>query len=83
MTTVKERVPKSLRGPVGIASLLTGIAGIAVGFVLTLLGITLYFDLHGLGEAITATESAVVTATGLAATGLGYLGWRGFMYFAY
>lgn len=83
MATIRERVPQSLRGPVSIASMGLGMFGITIGYILTLLGITLYFDLNGLGDAITTTESIVVTVIGLAALVVGYLGWRGFMYFAY
>ena len=83
MATTRERVPPTLRGPVSILSLGVGVFGIAVGYILTILGVTLFFDLNGLGDAITATESVVVTVAGVALLALGYLGWRGFMYFAY
>lgn len=79
----RERVPPQLRGPVSLLSIGLGILGITLGYVLTILGITLYFDLNGLDEAITATESAVVIVAGLALLVVGYFGWRGFMYFAY
>lgn len=83
MATIRERVPQSLRGPVSIVALGIGMVGITVGFIITVLGVTLYYDLNGLGEAITTTESLVVVAVGLLGLFVGYLGWRGFMYFAY
>ena len=66
-----------------ILALCLGILGILFGYIITVLGITLYFDLNGLGDAITTTESVAVMAIGLAALLIGYLGVRGFMRFAY
>lgn len=83
MAALRERVPKPLRGPVSIASLGLGMIGITGGYILTIFGITLYYDLNGFGDAITATESVIVIGLGLAVLVIGYLGWRGFMYFAY
>lgn len=79
----RERVPQPLRGPVSLLSLGLGILGVSLGYILTILGITLYFDLNGLDEAITTTESVSVIVAGLAILVVGYFGWRGFMYFAY
>lgn len=82
--TLREQVPKPLRLPVGFASLAVMIIGVAVGYILMMLGLTLYFNLNGLEEgAITQMESIQVMATGVGATVLGYLGWRGFNYFSY
>lgn len=83
MATLRERVPQSLRGPVSIASLGMGMLGITLGYILTVFGVTLYYDLNGFGTDITTTESIVVMVIGLAGLVIGYLGWRGFMYFAY
>lgn len=81
--TLREQVPKPLRLPVGFASLGVMLVGLTVGYILTMLGITLYFDLNGLGEQITNTEALTVTGMGLAAAIAGYFGWRGFNYFSY
>lgn len=83
MATLRERVPRSLRGPASIASLGVGMLGITVGYMLTIFGITLYYDLNGFGNDITAIESFVVMGIGIAALFIGYLGWRGFMSLAY
>lgn len=81
---LREQVPKPLRGPVGFASLTVMLFGVVFGYVLTVTGITLYFGLQPFPEgAVTATESLIVTAVGLAVVGVGYAGWRGFNYFAY
>lgn len=82
MVTLKEQVPKPLRGPMGLVSLVVGVLGISVGYIITLLGLSLYFDLT-LPNQISAGESLVVLAVGLVALAVGYFGWRGFMYFAY
>lgn len=83
MVTIRERVPPIARGPVSVVSLGLGVIGITLGYVITLLGITLYFDLHSVDKSLTAIESMVVIVIGLAFFVIGYLGWRGFMYFAY
>lgn len=83
MATLRERVPQSLRGPVSIASLGLGMLGITVGYMLTIFGVTLYYDLNGFGPDITTGESFLVIGIGLAVLVVGYFGWRGFMYFAY
>lgn len=81
---LREQVPKPLRGPAGFASLAVMLFGIVIGYILTTVGITLYFGLHPIEEgAITAVESLSVTAVGVVLTIVGYFGWRGFNYFAY
>jgi uncharacterized membrane protein len=82
--TLREQVPKPLRGPVGFASLGIMLLGVTVGYILTSVGITLYFDLHPIEQgAVSAGEGIAVTAIGLVTLVVGYLGWRGFNYFAY
>lgn len=83
MATLREQVPRSAQGPISVFSLVLGIAGFTLGYIVSLLGITLYYDLNGFGEEITAMESLVVVVLGVVSLVLGYLGWRGFMYFAY
>lgn len=82
MTSLKERVPKPLRTPVGIMSYGLGLVGITAGYILTMLGIILYYDL-ALDEQIASPESLIVLAFGIAAFVAGYLGVKGFMYFSY
>jgi hypothetical protein len=81
--SVRDRVPKPLRTPIGLSSMVVMLAGLAVGYILTVLGITLYYDLNGLGDAISNWEAIQVTLVGLACFVVGYLGWRGFLYFSY
>ncbi|QCJ47777.1 MULTISPECIES: hypothetical protein [Haloprofundus] len=81
--SLKHRVPPRLQQPVGFASLGLTLVGAVIGYVLTILGITLYFGLNGLGDAITTVDSFIVIATGLVCLAAGYAGWRGFMTFAY
>jgi hypothetical protein len=83
--SLREAVPKPLRGPVGFASLGVMILGIATGYIITILGITLYFQLHGppVEGNISTSESIQVTVVGLLCLVSGYLGWKGFLYFSY
>lgn len=81
---LRNSVPKRLRGPIGFASIIVAILGIVVGYIFVMFGITLYFDMNALEKsAITPTESFIVIGTGLLSLLLGYVGWRGFTYFAY
>ncbi|PSP75705.1 hypothetical protein BRC81_15080 [Halobacteriales archaeon QS_1_68_20] len=82
MTTLRDRVPKPLRTPVGILSYLIALVGIAVGYVLVMLGLVLYYDL-ALDEHINSTEALTVLAVGIVVSIIGYLGIKGFMYFSY
>ncbi|MFB6094963.1 MAG: hypothetical protein ABEJ71_00730 [Halodesulfurarchaeum sp.] len=83
MTTLRERVPRGLRTPLSISTVIVGIAGIGVGYILTLTGIVMYFNLHSVAKYLSATESITVTVVGLVVFGIGVTGWRGYMYFAY
>lgn len=68
----------------GFLSLFVMIAGMSIGYVLFLLGLTIYFDMSVLeSDALTALESLTVTFVGVGLIVLGYFGWRGFNYFAY
>lgn len=81
---LREQVPKPLRGPVGFASLAVMLAGIVVGYILVTVGLTLYFGLHPIEQgAISNMEGISVTLIGVVALIAGYVGWRGFNYFAY
>jgi len=79
--SVRQRVPDALRGPLGAASLLVGIAGAVLGYIFTMLGVTLVFGLNDKG--LTTVQSATVIATGLALVGVAYAGYKGFMTFGY
>jgi hypothetical protein len=79
-TSVRQRVPQSLVGPLGFLSLLVGIIGIVLGYIITMVGLTTYWDLNGLG--ISSTESFTIIGIGLALFFVAYLGYRGFMTFA-
>jgi hypothetical protein len=78
----RQRVPSEVRGPLGFASLIIGILGVVVGYIFVMLGTTLFFDLNPT-VSLTDTGSFVVIAVGVGAVVVGYLGWRGFVRFAY
>lgn len=79
-TSVRQRVPESLVGPLGFLSLAVGIVGVVLGYIITMVGITTYWDLNGLG--ISTTESLTIIGIGLGLFLVAYLGYRGFMTFA-
>jgi len=85
MVTLKEQIPKPLRSPVSIGSYALGLLGSTLGWILTILGITLYFELYGtqLNQQISDPESLLVSAVGLLCAGLGMMGLKGYMYFSY
>jgi hypothetical protein len=78
----RQRIPTEAKGPLGFASLVVGILGVVIGYIFMMLGMTLYFDLNPT-VSLTDTGSLIVVAAGLVAVVVGYLGWRGFMRFAY
>ncbi|QZP37695.1 hypothetical protein [Halobaculum magnesiiphilum] len=80
--SVSNRVPDPLKGPLGAASLGVMILGLVVGYIFTMLGVTLVLNLNGI-QGISDVEALTVTATGLACIVAGYFGWKGFMGFAY
>ena len=80
---LKDTVPKSLRGPIGFGSLGVMILGLVVGYIFTLVGITLYFEMGDPAKVLSAVESLAVSGVGLVCIGIGYLGWKSFNYFAY
>lgn len=80
---IRERVPKRLRSPLGFTSFGIMLIGVAVGYIVTILGITLYFDMNGLGDQITNAEAIHVTLVGVVSLVIGYFGWKGFLYFSY
>lgn len=81
--TLKNRVPPRLTGPIGLGSILVMIGGLTVGYILTILGITLYFG-HGIAAPeLVWWESLTISAIGLVLIAVGYYGWKGFTYFSY
>lgn len=79
--SVEQRVPAWLVGPAGVASLFVGLVSIVLGYIFTVIGVTLFFGLNGI-QGITQSEAVVVIATGVVLVGVAYLGYRGFMRFA-
>lgn len=81
--SLKNRVPPRLVGPIGLGSILVMIAGLTTGYILTILGITLYFG-HGIAASdLVWWESLTVSAIGLVLIAVGYYGWKGFTHFSY
>lgn len=81
--TLKDQVPNRLRGPVGFGSLGVMILGLVVGYIFTLVGITLYFGMGDPAEALSAVESLLISVVGVLCIAVGWLGWKSFNYFAY
>ena len=79
--SVEQRIPKSLVGPLGIVSLVVGLAGIVLGYIFTVIGITLFFGLNGL-QGVTRVDAVIVIASGIVCVGIAYLGYKGFMRYA-
>ena len=79
--SVEQRIPPWLVGPAGIVSLFVGLVSIVLGYIFTVIGVTLLFDLNGI-QGISRTEAVTVIATGVVLVGVAYLGYRGFMRFA-
>ncbi len=81
---IREQVPKPLRGPAGFASLTVMLLGVVIGYILITTGLTLYFNLDPIEQgAVSNFEAIAVTGIGVGTLVIGYLGWRGFNYFAY
>lgn len=80
---LRDSVPEPLRGPVGFGSLAVMIFGLVVGYVLTMVGITLYFGMGQPAEALSGIESLAISVIGVLCIGVGYLSWKSFNYFAY
>ncbi|MGA9400932.1 hypothetical protein [Haladaptatus sp.] len=81
---LKTSVPKPLRGPIGLLSIIIALLGIVIGYIYLLFGLSLYFNLiPQMADTMTGGESLVVIVTGVALFVVGYAGWRGFNYFAY
>ncbi|SIR03276.1 hypothetical protein SAMN05421858_1185 [Haladaptatus litoreus] len=81
---LKNSVPRSLRGPVGLLSIVVALLGVIIGYIYVLFGISLYFKLIPQMESTMSTgESLIVLVTGIVFFVIGYAGWRGFNYFAY
>lgn len=83
MSVSSQRIPERLQGPIGFLSLLVSIGGFVFGYVLVLLGLTLYFDMNGFGSDVTGVESLMILGAGIVVVVVGYLGWRGFMRYSY
>ncbi len=81
---LKNRVPKSFRGPIGLLSIIVALLGVIIGYIYLLFGLSLYFELiPQMDDTMTSTESLIVIGTSIVFLLIGYSGWRGFNYFAY
>ncbi|WP_254662859.1 hypothetical protein [Haladaptatus sp. W1] len=62
---LKTSVPKSLRGPIGLLSIIVALLGAVIGYIFLLFGVSLYFQLvPQMNETMTQSESLVVIVTG-------------------
>jgi len=89
-TERKRELYRRFQGPLSVVSLLVCVLGLAFGYIYFLLGWSLYFDMAGFDsgtatteQLVTKGEATVVIVAGVVILGAGYLGWRGFMRFAY
>ena len=78
--SVRQRVPEQLVGPLGFISLAVGVVGLVVGYIITIVGITTYWNLNGLELA--NSEALIIAAVGVACLAVAYVGDRGLMTFA-
>lgn len=81
MGRLKEHVPPGARGPVGVGSLLIGVLGFTIGYILVVLGIALVYDLAP--HEVPTYDAVMVFLIGAVLVVSGYLGLKGFMYFSY
>lgn len=81
MSTLKERLPASTLQPIGIGSLLVGVAGLTIGYVLLILGVTFVYDLAP--HELPLFDSLMVLVVGVVSSVVGYAGLKGFMHFSY
>ncbi|WP_313690932.1 hypothetical protein [Halorarum halobium] len=79
--SVEQRIPQRFIGPLGVLSLFVGLASIVMGFIFSVIGLTVFFGLNGL-QGATSTDGVIVMVTGIALVGVSYLGYKGFMRFA-
>lgn len=79
--TVEQRIPAPLVGPLGAVSLLVGLISIVMGYIFTVIGVTLFFGLNGL-SGVTRGDAILVIGTGILLIGVAYAGYKGFMRFA-
>lgn len=82
---LKNKVPKTLRGPIGFGSLGVMILGLVVGYIFTVAGLTIYFGLgSGPADVLNGSiDALLISAVGLVCIAVGFLGWKSFNYFAY
>jgi hypothetical protein len=80
---------RRFQGPISVLSLLSGSVSMVIGYILVTLGATAYFDMHGFdnlgpaSETLTGVESLIIVGVGLIFAFVGYIGYKGFLKFAY
>lgn len=81
--TLRNRVPERVAGPIGFGSLVLMILGTTFGYILALTGISTYFGHTIPASDLTGVEALIITGIGVGLIVVGYLGWKGFLYFSY
>jgi hypothetical protein len=81
--TLKNRVPKRAALPLGFGSLAVMVIGLIIGYILVMVGITTFFGQTIPSEDLSRVEALTISGVGVASILLGYIGWKGFLYFSY
>ena len=80
---LKNRLPPQIVTFLGFGSIIVMILGLAFGYILFLLGLSLAFG-HGIpADDLTTVESIIISGIGAVVIVIGYLGWRGFLRFSF
>lgn len=74
---------RRFQGPISFLTLVVGALSFVLSYILVTLGVTLYFDLHGFGDQITAVDSLIIVAMGFGFAVVGYFGYKLFLRVAY
>lgn len=81
--TLRNRLPEPLSRSIGFGSLLVMILGLAVGYILFMVGVSTYFGHTLPADDLSGIEALVITGIGIVCAVIGYFGWKGFLYFSY
>jgi hypothetical protein len=81
--TLKSRVPKRAALSIGVGSLAVMVFSLIIGYILAMVGITTFFGHTLPSDDLSRIDALVITGIGVASMFLGYLGWKGFLYFSY
>jgi len=81
--TLRNRLPEPVSRSIGFGSLIVMILGLAVGYILFMVGLGTYFGHTIPADDLSQIEAVVIAGIGIACVAIGYFGWKGFLYFSY